>query len=633
MSSFEEHHRWPRDERPPLPLPEALPEVEPVLEALPVCDLTPLEEVSPLEEIVGADEVIEPLEYAEVIPSAPGVAAPYAVLVLDPPPRPLRPPRAIPIVGKGWTIAAWVVIGLVVCVEVYQNHFSGLVDQFIEAVKQLSGDGRTHGGAKRANQQGAMRPGEADPESEGVEEDAGFDANMFRFQGRYFLGWHDLLGAGSRSQFRDNIREMNAGPIEQRLRAIVLAGEMIGPDEALGELSRLPTLELDDVHSDVKDCLERLYRDFQRRRYNAPSLDADDRKLLIEELDWFGELALAPAGTSDTAAREKVLKPARTTALVLVGGVLGLGFLGVIGFCFLVILLIWLFAGWARRWLNARSPYGGIYGETIALWMLVFVLFGFFGKFMVDHIAGMGDTPAIVAADAADGEEATETTPPHRTLLQRSKLGILGLIELCTLVVLVYPCLRGIPWREVRQDVGLTWGRCPVGEPFLGLGLYAVSLPLFFIGLVVSLVLIAITGGGSGGGVGMLLADNGVKGHPIVPVLSRADTWETIQVFFLVSVVAPIIEETMFRGLMYRHLRDLTGKFGFGLSFLFSATLASFVFAIIHPQDLRSVPSLMSLAVGFTLAREWRGSLIPGMVMHGLHNGLLMLMLKTMLTL
>jgi membrane protease YdiL (CAAX protease family) len=51
------------------------------------------------------------------------------------------------------------------------------------------------------------------------------------------------------------------------------------------------------------------------------------------------------------------------------------------------------------------------------------------------------------------------------------------------------------------------------------------------------------------------------------------------------------------------------------------------VFAVVHPQGLIAVPVLMGLALGFTLAREWRGSLVPGMVAHSLNNGLVTLLI------
>jgi membrane protease YdiL (CAAX protease family) len=39
----------------------------------------------------------------------------------------------------------------------------------------------------------------------------------------------------------------------------------------------------------------------------------------------------------------------------------------------------------------------------------------------------------------------------------------------------------------------------------------------------------------------------------------------------------------------------------------------------------------MSIAVGMNLLREWRGSLIPSMVVHGLSNGIVVSMMVLML--
>ena len=103
--------------------------------------------------------------------------------------------------------------------------------------------------------------------------------------------------------------------------------------------------------------------------------------------------------------------------------------------------------------------------------------------------------------------------------------------------------------------------------------------------------------------------------------------WGWIQVVFLASVVAPIMEETMFRGVLYRHMREATGRVGRWWSVILSALVVSFVFAALHPQGVLAIPLLMALAFGFTAAREWRGSLIPSMTVHALHNGVLMVML------
>ena len=58
------------------------------------------------------------------------------------------------------------------------------------------------------------------------------------------------------------------------------------------------------------------------------------------------------------------------------------------------------------------------------------------------------------------------------------------------------------------------------------------------------------------------------------------------------------------------------------LSILFGVIINSFIFAAIHPQGLIAVPALMALAVNFTLMREWRGTLLPSMIMHSIQNGL-----------
>ena len=98
-------------------------------------------------------------------------------------------------------------------------------------------------------------------------------------------------------------------------------------------------------------------------------------------------------------------------------------------------------------------------------------------------------------------------------------------------------------------------------------------------------------------------------------------------VLLLAAVAAPIVEETMFRGVLYRHLRDATRSLGLLLSILVSATVNAFVFAVIHPQGWVAIPALMSLAYAFTLMREWRGSVIPSMIMHAVSNGLVMTLL------
>jgi membrane protease YdiL (CAAX protease family) len=113
-------------------------------------------------------------------------------------------------------------------------------------------------------------------------------------------------------------------------------------------------------------------------------------------------------------------------------------------------------------------------------------------------------------------------------------------------------------------------------------------------------------------------------GHPATGLVLHSNWWLRLQLLLLASVVAPVLEEIMFRGVLFRHLRDATSRLPRVWSFTCSALGASFVFAIVHPQGLFGVPVLMALACGFAATREWRNSLLGSMFAHGLHNGMVL---------
>jgi membrane protease YdiL (CAAX protease family) len=205
-----------------------------------------------------------------------------------------------------------------------------------------------------------------------------------------------------------------------------------------------------------------------------------------------------------------------------------------------------------------------------------------------------------------------------------------SLVALGSLAVVGWPVLRGIPWTQVRQDVGWTLGRNPLLEPVLGLTCYVLALPIVLIGLGLTLVLIAVRNQLEALGLGVLAAEHQPI-HPIVEFIVSGSTLDRVLVFVDACILAPIVEETMFRGVLYRHLRELSHPWPWIGSVLFSGTIVSFIFAVIHPQGLVAVPVLMALAYGFTIAREWRGSLVPSMVGHALNNGLVVLFVLLMM--
>jgi membrane protease YdiL (CAAX protease family) len=117
-------------------------------------------------------------------------------------------------------------------------------------------------------------------------------------------------------------------------------------------------------------------------------------------------------------------------------------------------------------------------------------------------------------------------------------------------------------------------------------------------------------------------ARQAMPSHPIQEYLANGNGMMIFLVFLTACVAAPVVEETMFRGVLYRHLRDLTIGWRRWISVIFAALLNGVIFASIHPQGIVAVPLLTTLAIGFSLAREWRGSLVCSMVMHGIHNAL-----------
>lgn len=78
-------------------------------------------------------------------------------------------------------------------------------------------------------------------------------------------------------------------------------------------------------------------------------------------------------------------------------------------------------------------------------------------------------------------------------------------------------------------------------------------------------------------------------------------------------IVAPLVEETVFRGFIYGVLKRYTDGF-------FAALCSSLLFAVVH-LHVGSLFPLAVLALVFCLAYELTGSLAVPMVMHGVFNG------------
>ncbi len=433
------------------------------------------------------------------------------------------------------------------------------------------------------------------------------DLVTMRMQARYLVGAASLPvpGGKPRELYKQAETSLNRGGYAQRLRFAVLAGELDGPTEARLRLRLLEEArEEGKVHPSAEDRelarqLDRLYAGYERQPADrrAPDLSEAEQHELRQRLGWFGELALAPPGDADAGERERALAPARRTFWGFAGFTLVGLLVGFVGFVVLVTMLVLLAVGRLHGGLRTGSRHGGIYAETFALYLLAFLGLSY----------GLSYLPA-----------------------GNSRLLLSGAAAVGSLVVLAWPVLRGVPWGQVRQEIGWTAGREPALELLLGVGTYVAALPLVLLGVILMLVL---------KGAQELIqgppdpfGPSGAPGHPITAVVNNPSVWLWVQVFLVASVAAPVVEETMFRGVLYRHLREATGRAGRALSVVSAALLTSFVFAVIHPQGLLGVPVLMALALAFNLAREWRGTLVPAMVAHGINNGAVTVLLYLVAT-
>ncbi len=486
---------------------------------------------------------------------------------------PLTPEPGLPVLApepeqkRGQPVIAWIVIVLVAGLVVVPQFLKDKVPQPDE------------------------KPGEGDRVS----------LMLLQMNARLIVGAAEMTGSqADRSKLLQQAQALNVGPPAERFRYVVIVGELGSPAEAERQLEDLRQqmtqyqVKLSPELMRVRDSLGNMYKDYAAERWDAPSVKPEEKQLLVSELGWYGKLALAPPKSPDTEARDAAVGSARRTLVVLICAGLGIILLALGGFVGLVIFLVFLFTGGLQRGIRTGLNYGGIYAETFAVWMTLFVAM------------------SLALAVLTRGEE---------------KLLYSGAVFLVSLVALAWPVIRGVPWRQVREDVGLNWGRLPPVEPFVGIGTYIMALPILAIGLVFTLILISIQASlvGQPATAENPFAPVQFPSHPVIQYLAGPDWAGKLQVLLLGSVCAPLIEETMFRGVLYRHLREATHHAGLFGSLAVSALISSFVFAVIHPQGIVAVPLLMSLAIAFCLAREWRGSLVPSMVAHGLSNGLVFL--------
>ncbi|MDC0429018.1 CPBP family intramembrane metalloprotease [Phycisphaerales bacterium] len=372
---------------------------------------------------------------------------------------------------------------------------------------------------------------------------------------------------------------MQAGPIESigpagEVAYAILLGSISGPEQGLELLSKISESQDPIVKLLVPAATSAL-----QAAVDGTPVDASTSALLEERLGWFGRLA---SNLPDAAAMKEMAESSRSSMTILIVLLLLFGVGGVTGFVVGIVLLIFSLLGRLPSRIDPIAPHG-IYAETFAIWMLVFFVLQVSMAFLLPENA-----PTLALST--------------------------GLFFL-SLVALAWPAVRGVPFSQMRQDIGLHWGGGLREFPF-GILNWMVALPLLFIGAILTFGLSAI--------MEFLTGQAPTPSHPAQQAAVGAGPWTIIQLYVLACIAAPIVEETMFRGVLLTHLRGAMRRWATPAAIALSALISSVIFAAIHPQGFVFIPPLAGLAIGFCVGRELRGSLVAPMVAHGFSNALVM---------
>ena len=306
---------------------------------------------------------------------------------------------------------------------------------------------------------------------------------------------------------------------------------------------------------------------FQKIYNQGPdSLTRNEQTRLIERHQWAGKLALAYGLSDKDPKRKEVMRPATRTFFIIILFMGGVSVLGLAGLVLFIVALVMGFTGKFSSGLLSHTIPGEYkrryFLETTVIFLLVVSTINIFGRYM----------PWLL---------------------------LWGSYIILTVLALFWPMIRGVDFKSMRAAFGWNTGRGIFREVGAGLIGYITGLPLIIAGCIITLMIIRYSGA--------------QPIHPIIHQFSDAGFLKIAKLIFLACIMAPVLEETLFRGAFYRYLR-------FGHSIWVSAVISGLLFAVIHPQGYTTIPVLGAIGAVFALIREWRGSLIASMVAHALNN-------------
>jgi len=350
-----------------------------------------------------------------------------------------------------------------------------------------------------------------------------------------------------------------------------------------------------------------------QNRIDAGDVTADEE--FLETLDAVTELVDATGqpgvrGISDEACAD-VIKALGTTGKTLVAQANGdqeaLDSLAAAGAVLLMVLVLAAFVGFVLALggiaalivfvvMAALGKTKGI-GATDELWSHVYA--EMFAVWMFAYL-GLAHAPRMLFDIWEDyGHEG-----PGMDL--RLVLSI-GAAIAAVAIALWWGTRRGLSLRTIMAAIGLR--RFVAMDIVWGVVCWSMGIALLIVGVMLAVVLSNI------------FSDGQMRAsHPVQQMVEESGATGLFLTYMIACVCAPIGEEIVFRGALYRNLRQSFGRWGAVGSVVIATAVSSVLFAAIHPQGLIFIPVLASLAVAFCIMREWRGTINASIVAHAINN-------------
>lgn len=422
-------------------------------------------------------------------------------------------------------------------------------------------------------------------------------------QARVIYAFRQMPGMepAQQSLLRDLKRLAAVQPRARNIRRLALMQHALGEPDWKASLLRLRTLPLSTTPFQAERELA-MWRQALEERPKPEQVES--LRAQIEELDlgWYEHLALeALYRNAGRPAEARAEADAAQQTLLWLALVLLLG-LGLLGTGVLLGVGMALYVLWRRRHPAAPVPPAlAVSPPTPISPSKADALYTVFLVFLATRAVLQLAAPLVLRPLLRDS--ALRTSPTVSLLLSTA----LMLVSLAVPLAVYLRLSRRVGL--TADDIGLR-SRRPALDVLWGIGGYAVALPLLVLA--------------------NLISERLFRGFetPLNPAITEfagaRSLFVQLLLFSQAAVLAPLVEETLFRGVFFRALTPRAGRVG-------ALLIASAVFALLHPQLPLGFLGIFVLGALFNALYALRGSLLPSIVAHAINNGAIFLMLTLLL--